>query len=402
MTAGPPALALSGGRPVRERLLPYGHQLIDDADVAAVVQVLRGDWLTTGPAVAEFEARFADAVGARYAVAVSSGTAALHAAAHAAGLGPGDEVVVPALTFAATANAVCYMGARPVFADVRRDTLNLDAENARAAVTPRTRAIFSVDYTGQPVDYDGLRDLATQRGLLLVSDAAHALGARYRGRPVGSLAAMTTFSLHPVKLITSGEGGVVVTDHADLAERLRTFRNHGITTDHRQREAVGSWMYEMRELGFNYRLTDFQCALAASQLNKFPRWLARRRALAARYANALGSVAEVELPTVLAWAEPAWHLYVVRLHLNRLRVGRGEIFAALRAEGIGVNVHYIPVPWHPYYQALGYRRGGWPVAEAEYERLLSLPLWAGMSDADADDTVAALRKVFDAYREADG
>jgi len=396
------ALAVHGGRPIRDRLLPYGHQVVDDADIAAVVQVLRGEWLTTGPAVAQFEERFAATVGARYAVAVSSGTAALHAAAHAAGLGPGDEVVVPAITFAATANAVCYLGARPVFADVRRDTLNLDAECARARVTGRTRAIFVVDFTGQPADYGGLRELAAERGLLLVADAAHALGAGYRGRPVGSLAAMTTFSLHPVKLITSGEGGVVVTDDPKLAARLRMFRNHGITTDHRQREAAGSWMYEMRELGFNYRLTDFQCALGVSQLDKLSRWLERRRAIAARYARTLAAVPELELPTVPEWSEPAWHLYVVRLQLDRLRVGRGEVFAALRAEGIGVNVHYIPVPWHPYYQALGYQRGQWPVAEAEYERLLTLPLWAGMTDGDADDTVAALEKVLGAYKETEG
>lgn len=391
-------LAVNGGRPVRDRLLPYGRQLVDEDDIAAVVQVLRGDWLTTGPAVATFEERFAVTVGARHAVAVASGTAALHAAAQAARLGPGDEVVVPALTFAATANAVRYVGGRPVFADVRRDTLNIDPEAVDAAVTPRTRAVIAVDFTGQPADYDAVHAVAVRHGLRVIADAAHALGARYRGRPVGVLAALTTFSLHPVKHITAGEGGVVTTDDPDLAARLRTFRNHGITSDHREREATGLWYYEIRELGFNYRLTDFQCALAESQMKKLGAWLARRREIADCYTRAFAAVPELETPFVPEWAEPAWHLYVVRLNLDRLAVGRREVFVALRAEGIGANVHYIPVPWHPYYQGLGYQRGAWPVAEAEYERLLSLPMWAGMRDADVDDVIAAVHKVIAAYR----
>lgn len=398
MTRSPTILAIDGGTPVRQQLLPYGHQVVGEDDIEAVVAVLRGEWLTTGPAVSAFEHRFAGVVGARHAVAVSSGTAALHAAAHAIGLRPGDEVVVPALTFAATANAVCYVGAKPVFADVRRDTLNLDPAAVKASLTPRTRAILTVDFTGQPVDYEAFRELAAERNLALVSDSAHALGARVHGRPVGSLALLTTFSLHPVKHITAGEGGVVTTDDDELASRLRTFRNHGIGTDYHQREAAASWFYEIRDLGFNYRLTDFQCALAESQLSKLDFWLSRRRAIAACYNEALAEVPELELPTVPEWADPAWHLYVVRLHLDRLSVGRKEVFAALRAEGIGVNVHYIPVPWHPYYQGLGYGRGRWPVAEAEYERLLSLPIWAGMTQADTEDTITAVTKVLAAFR----
>jgi perosamine synthetase len=391
-------LAVHGGLPVRERSLPYGHQVIDEEDIAAMVAVLRGDWLTTGPSVAAFEEQFGRAVGTSHAVAVSSGTAALHAAAHCLDLGPGDEVIVPVMTFAATANAVVYEGGRPVFADVSRDTLTVDPSAVAALVSARTKAIIAVDFAGQPADWDALQSVAREHGVALVADAAHALGARYRGRPVGTLAAMTTFSFHPVKHITAGEGGAVATDDQRLAVRARAFRNHGITTDHHQREAAGSWLYEMRELGFNYRLTDFQCALAQSQLGKLDRSLARRRAIAARYAAGLGEVPEIEVPTVAAWAEHAWHLYVVRLRLDQLAVGRRDIFAALRAEGIGVNVHYIPVPWHPYYQTLGYARGQWPVAEAEYERLISLPMWAGMSDADVDDVIAAVRKVLAAYR----
>jgi len=398
VSRSPTMLAIDGGTPVRQQLLPYGHQVVGEDDIDAVVAVLRGEWLTTGPAVSAFEHRFADVVGARHAVAVSSGTAALHAAAYAVGLRPGDEVVVPALTFAATANAVCYIGAKPVFADVRRDTLNLDPAAVKAALTPRTRAIFTVDFTGQPVDYDAFRELAAERNLPLVSDSAHALGARVHGRPVGSLALLTTFSLHPVKHITAGEGGVVTTDDDELASRVRTFRNHGIRTDYHQREAAASWYYEIQDLGFNYRLTDLKCALAESQLRKLNLWLSRRRAIAACYNQAFAEVPELELPTVPEWADPAWHLYVVRLHLDRLSVGRKEVFAALRAEGIGVNVHYIPVPWHPYYQGLGYGRGRWPVAEAEYERVLSLPIWAGMTQADAEDTITAVTKVLAAFR----
>lgn len=398
MTVTRPALAIDGGPPVRKHLLPYGHQVIEEDDIAAVAATLRGDWLTTGPTVAAFEARFAAAVGARHAVAVANGTAALHAAAFVLGLGPGDEVVVPALTFAATANAVRYVGGTPIFADVSPDTLNVDPAGVEAVITPRTKAVFTVDLTGLPVDYDAFGELTARRNLAHVSDAAHALGARWNQQPVGALARLTTFSLHPVKHITSGEGGVVTTGDPELAARLRAFRNHGFSTDHHERSASGLWSSEMRELGFNYRLTDFQCALALSQLAKLPRWLERRREIARRYGLRLGDLPELQLPMVPPRTDPAWHLYLVRLELDRLRVGRREIFAALRAEGIGVSVHYLPVPWHPYYQSLGYGRGRWPVAEAEYERLLSLPMWAGMTDADVEDTINAVGKVIAAYR----
>lgn len=392
-----PTLAIDGGTPVRSRSLPYGRQVIDAADIAAVVDTLQSDWLTTGPAVDRFEQAFARAVGAAYAVAVSNGTAALHAAAFAAGVGPSRGAITTPMTFAATANCARYLGATVTFADVEAGTLNLSPARVAEAVQPDTAAIIAVDYTGQPADLDELRGLAEERGALLIEDASHALGATYRGRPVGAVAHLTTFSLHPVKHITTGEGGVVTTNDPELASRLRRFRNHGIETDARQREAAGSWFYEMRDLGFNYRLTDLQCALGTSQLVHLPAWVARRRAIAARYADLLASEAALELPLVRDDRDPAWHLYVVRLRLERLRVDRGQIFRALRAEGIGVNVHYIPVPWHPYYQGLGYARGSWPVAEAAYERLLSLPMWAGMSDTDVDDVVGAVRKVLSAY-----
>ena len=391
-------LAIEGGSPVRAKMLPYGRQWIDDEDIESVIQVLRSDWLTTGPNVSSFEESFAVQVGARYAVAVSSGTAALHAAVSAAGIGTGDEVIVPAMTFAASANCVRYRDATVVFADSRPDTLNVDPARVESAITPRTRAIVTVDYAGQPSDLDEINAIAERYHLTVIEDGCHALGAIYRGRPVGALAHLTTFSLHPVKHITTGEGGLVTTNDADIAARLRLFRNHGITSDHRQREVAGSWLYEMVELGYNYRLTDFQCALGQSQLRKFQTWLARRRKIAARYAAALEAMPEIEPPTVLSDREPAWHLYVICLNLDRLRAGRAAVYKALRAENIGVNVHYIPVPWHPYYQKLGYAKGQWPVAEEAYGRILSLPIWPGMTDRDVDDVIAALRKVIKAYR----
>jgi perosamine synthetase len=362
-------------------MLPYGRQWIDDDDIDAVVEVLRSDWLTTGPKVAEFETEFARIVGARHAVAVSNGTAALHAAAYAAGIDSESEVIVPPMTFAASANCVRYQNGTVVFADVAADTLLLDPNKVLEAATERTRAIVAVDYAGQPADLDELRSMADERGWFLIEDAAHALGATYRGRRVGSIAHLTTFSLHPVKQITTGEGGMITTDDDRLAARLRLFRNHGISSDHRQREAQGSWYYEMLDLGYNYRITDFQCALGLSQLRRLGAWVERRRAIAARYDDAFRG-APLEPLALKPDRESSWHLYVVRLRLDELRVDRATIFRELRDRGIGVNVHYIPVHYHPYYQGLGWKKGAFPVAEGEYERLLTLPLFPAMSDDD--------------------
>ena len=390
-------LAIDGGTPTRGQMLPYGRQTIDDADIDAVVGVLRSGWLTTGPAVAEFESAFAKAAGAAEAVAVANGTAALHAAAFGAGIGPGDEVITTPMTFAATANCVRYQGGTVVFADVRGDTLNLDPAEVERRITSRTRAIITVDYAGQPSDLEELETLAARHGLVLVEDASHSLGATYRGRRVGALAHMTTFSLHPVKHVTTGEGGMVTTDDVDLAARLRAFRTHGITSDFRDRDRAGSWMYDMVALGFNYRLTDLQSALGLSQLAKLDDWLARRRAIAARYTAAFAVLAGIETPTTLADRESAWHIYVVRLRLERLRADRGQVFRALRAENIGVNVHYDPVPWHSYYASLGYARGGWPIAEQAYERMITLPIFPAMTDGDVDDVIAAVTKVVEHF-----
>jgi perosamine synthetase len=394
-----PSLAIDGGAPVRGKLLPYGHQWLDEADLAAVMEVLWSDWLTTGPKVDEFEHAFAKSVGAREAVAVSSGTAALHTAMYALGVGPGDEVIVPAMTFAASANCVVYQGGTPVFADVDPETLLLDPAQVEARITPRTRAVVAVDYAGQPCDYDALRDIAHRHKLALVADACHALGGSYKGRPVGSLADLSTFSFHPVKHITTGEGGMVTTDDPVLSGRMRIFRNHGITTDHRQREEKGSWFYEMVELGYNYRMTDFQSALGTSQLAKLPAWITRRREIAAAYDHAFSDTPEVKPLLVRPEVGHAYHLYVVQLQLDLLNADRARIFAALRAENIGVNVHYIPVPWHPYYAKLRHERGHWPVAETVYERLLTLPMWPGLADGDVSDVIMAVNKVIEAYRK---
>ncbi|MBI5092792.1 MAG: UDP-4-amino-4,6-dideoxy-N-acetyl-beta-L-altrosamine transaminase [Candidatus Hydrogenedentes bacterium] len=391
-------LAINGGAPVRTNLLPYGHQVIDDVDIHAVIKVLRGEWLTTGPTVEAYERAFADYVSAQHAIAFSSGTAALHAAVSAAGVGAGDEVITTPMTFAATANAALYCGARPVFADVQGDTGNIDPDAVESCMTSKTRAILPVDYAGQPADLDALAAIAERHGVPVIEDAAHALGAKRRRQRVGAISTMTIFSTHPVKHITTGEGGMVTTNDTGLAQRLRAFRNHGITTDARTRGERGDWFYEMVLLGYNYRIPDILCALGLSQLAKLDRWLARRRDIAEWYTMAFQEVPEVRPLTIRPECESAWHLYPILLDTDRLAADRATVFKALRAEGIGVNVHYIPVYWHPYYRDLGYSRGLCPVAERMYEQLLTLPLWAGMTDADAADVIAAVRKVVGVYR----
>jgi perosamine synthetase len=393
-------LAIDGGTAVRQQTLPYGHQSIDESDINALVDVLRSDWLTTGPIVQAFEDALAEVAGAKYAVAVSNGTAALHAAVYALEIGPGDEVIVPPMTFAASANAVVFQGGTPVFVDVEPDTLLIDPQQVEAKITPRTKAIVPVDYAGQPCNYEALTAIAERHGLALLADAAHALGGTYQERRVGSLADLTTFSFHPVKAITTGEGGLITTDNEKLAQRMRVFRNHGITTDHRQRAEKGSWFYEMVDLGYNYRLTDIQCALGLSQLRKLSEWTLRRQAIARRYDEAFADLPEVELLACRADSSHAYHLYVIMLNLEQLTVDRSTVFAALRAEGIGANVHYIPVHLQPYYQQhFGTGPGLCPVAESAYARILSLPIFPAMADEDIADTIAAVRKVVEAYQK---
>jgi len=372
-------------------MIPYAQQWVDEEDVAAVADVLRSDWLTTGPAVERFEGALAEFTGARYAVAVSSGTAALHACVAALGIGPGDEVIVPAMTFAATANAVVYLGARPVFADVDAGTLLIDPADAERRITPRTKAMIAVDYAGQPCDYDRLRAITDRYGLELIADACHSLGATYRGRRAGTLADLNAFSFHPVKHIAAGEGGMITTGDPETAARLRRFRNHGMDTDHRQRAEAGAWFYEMQELGFNYRLSDIHCALGTSQLRKLPGWLARRHQIAAAYDAALTLSPYFEPLAVQPDVSHARHLYVVQLAAG---FDRNAAFRAFRRQGIGVNVHYVPVPLHAFYRRqFGTGPGLCPRAEAAYTRLLTLPLYPRMREDQVEAVIAALRSI---------
>ena len=392
--------AIAGGQPVRDAFLPYARQWIEADDVEAVTEVLQSDWLTTGPALAGFERQFADRVGAAFAVAVSSGTAALHAACFAAGVGRGDEVITSPLTFVASANCALFLGARPVFADIDPKTYNISPAEIEKRITPQTKAIIPVHFTGQPCDIDPLHEIASQHNLVVIEDAAHALGAAYKGRPVGGLSDLTVFSFHPVKHITTGEGGMVTTNSEEIYRWLLLFRNHGIV---RERELLvedqGPWYYEVQDLGYNYRLTDIQAALGLSQLKKLERFLARRRQIAARYNEAFAALPEADIPCQAPYTDSAWHLYVLALRPDRLRKSRREIFEALRAENIGVNVHYLPVYRHPLYRWLGgpdsYSLQGFycPHAEELYERMITLPLFPAMIDRDVTDVITAVYKV---------
>ena len=348
--------------------------------------------------ISEFEEAFASWVGSQRAVAVSSGTAALHAAMYAAGIGPGDEVIVPTMTFAATANSVVFQGGHPVFADVCPDTLLLDPVHVKSRITPRTKAIVTVDYAGQPCAYDTFRNIAKTHGLTLIADACHALGAEYKGAKTGTLADMTVFSFHPVKHITTGEGGMVTTDDPLLAERMKIFRNHGITSDHRQRTENNTWFYEMVDLGFNYRLSDFQCALGMNQLSKLSNWLVRRRQIADRYRQAFALLRGIEPLGLSPFVRHAWHLFVVRCIADQMPRGvsldRNALYAKLRQHGIGTNVHYTPVHLHPYYQnTFGNRAGDCPVAEAAYAQILSLPMYSALADADLERVIATVKEL---------
>jgi len=367
--------------------LPYGKQEISDADVKAVVEALCSGWLTTGPRVSEFETAFAQWCGAKQGVAVNSGTAALHAAMRAIQIKPSEEVIVPAITFAASANAAIYEGGVPVFADVEPDTLLIDPASVARKITPNTRAIVAVDYAGQPADYDALRALAQDRNIALIADACHAPGARYKGRKTGTLADISCFSFHPVKHLTTCEGGMALTDDAAMAAHMRRFRNHGIDSDHRSREKSGTFSYDMRELGYNYRLPDVQCALGLAQLKRLSGWVAARQAIAALYDQALAGMAQVTPLKTHEDRTHAYHLYVVKLADG---IDRDRVFARLRADGIGANVHYAPVHLHSFYRQRGYGPGIAPVAESVSGRLLTLPLFPAMTAADVHRVVAVL------------
>ncbi|GIL25185.1 DegT/DnrJ/EryC1/StrS family aminotransferase [Actinocatenispora comari] len=370
-------------------MLPYGRQSIGDEEIDAVAAVLRGDWLTTGPAVRAFEAELSTVAGGAHCVSVTSGTAALHTAYAAAGIGPGDEVVTSPLTFVATASTAALLGATVVFADVEPDTALLDPAAAKAALTDRTRVVAAVDYAGHPADHDALRSVADSAGALLLDDAAHSIGAAYRGAPIGAIADLTTFSFFPTKNLTTAEGGAVATRDAELARRAARFRNIGLVreADEFRITDQGGWHQEVHEFGLNYRLPDVLCAIGSVQLRRLPEFLSRRAELADRYRRLLSDVDGLVLPAQRDDVTPAWHLFPVRVLGGRRR----EIYDGMRAGGIGVQVNYVPVYWHPVFADAGYRRGLCPNAEAYYAQQLSLPMYPGLTDADQDRVVDRLR-----------
>jgi len=392
--------AIMGGQPSRSRMLPYGHQSIDEEDIKCVDDALRSDWITQGPKIDEFEERVAVYCGTKYAVAVANGTAALHAACSVAGISAGDEAITTPITFAATANAVVYCGGRPIFADVREDTINIDASEIEKRLTPRTKVILPVDFAGHPADLNEIMAIARARKLIVIEDACHALGAEYRGRKTGSLADMTVFSFHPVKHITTGEGGMVLTNSDEYYQNLKTLRQHGIVRGTRTGQP---WYYEISHPGYNYRLTDFQCALGINQLKKLDRFVARRREIAGMYNHAFIGMKEMKTPTEEKYVKAAYHIYVIQLQTAKLKADRREVFEALRAENIGVNVHYVPVHLHPFYQKeFGYRQGDYPAAESYYEKAITLPLFPCMSNDDIDCVVSAVKKILRYYHKSCG
>jgi perosamine synthetase len=392
-------LAINGGTPIRETMINYGHQWIDETDVQAVDDVLRGDWLTTGPNVAAFEKAVCDYTGAKEAVVVNSGTAALHASTYAAEIHAGDEVIVTPLSFVASANCILYMGGKPVFADILPDTLNINPTEIEKKITPKTKAILVVDFAGLPCDHDKIYEIARKNNLMIIEDASHALGATYHGRKIGTLQELTTLSFHPVKHITTAEGGMILTDDSGLASKMRSFRTHGIDIDFHKRGESNLWLYDVMTLGYNYRLPDTGCALGISQLKKLDAWLSRRRVIAEKYSSAFSEIPQIMTPKSPEDSEHAWHLYIIRLNLEQLKVTRKEIFQALRAERIGVNVHYIPIPWLTLYQNLGYQKGNWPVTESIYERIISLPIFPAMQEKDIEDVIKAVQKVIRYFRK---
>lgn len=393
--------AVAGGNPVRKTKLFYGHQYIDEADIKAVSEVLRSDFLTCGPKIPELENELCKLAGAKYATAVNSGTSALHIACQAAGIKEGDEVITTPITFAASANCALYCGAKPVFADIDPETYNISVESVKAHITERTKAIVAVDFTGQAVELDKLLSLCHEKGILLIEDASHSIGTLYDGRPVGSLADMTVFSFHPVKTVTGGEGGAVLTNREALHEKLQLYRAHGITREENLLEhpSQGPWYYEQIALGMNYRITDMQAALIISQLDKLNAFKARRQAIVKRYDEAFLQIPELFVQKEIPQSDTTRHLYILRIRPERLKIDRREFFDALGAENICCNVHYIPVYFHPYYEKLGYKKGLCPEAERLYGEMISIPLYYAMTDKDVEDVIAAVEKIVAYYRK---
>jgi UDP-4-amino-4,6-dideoxy-N-acetyl-beta-L-altrosamine transaminase len=371
--------------------IPYGLHWVDAEDIDAVCTVLKSDWLTQGPKIERFEEEIANYVGTRYSVAFNSGTSALHGAMYAAGVSNGDEVITSPITFVATPNSAVYLGACPIFADIDIRTYCIDTDLVRAALTGKTKVIAPVDMAGYPVDLPAISEIATDRDLVVIEDAAHALGAMRNGVLVGSEADMTMFSFHPVKHITTGEGGIITTNREDFAERLRLFRSHGITKDTRRLiKNDGPWYYEMQQLGYNYRITDIQCALGVSQMKKLERFISRRNEIEKIYHDAFQDIPDIILPPEVDGPQSrhAYHLYPIRVPGK----DRKELFLKLREQGILCQVHYIPVHLQPYYgETFGYRDGDYPVAEEYYRTEISLPIFARMTDDDVHDVINAVQ-----------
>ena len=394
-------LAINGGTPVRKTPIFYGHQYIDEKDIAAVLEVLRSDYLTCGPKIAEMEQKLCETTEAKYAVAISNGTAALHVACMAAGIGKGDEVITTPITFAASANCVLYCGGTPVFADINPETYNIDPDDIERKITANTKAVIAVDFTGQAVEVKRIREICDKHNLIFIEDAAHSIGTKYNGKPVGSLADMTTFSFHPVKTITGGEGGAITTNNEALYQKLMLYRTHGITRDENLMENTidGPWYYEQVDLGFNYRITDIQAALICSQLDKLPTFAKRRKEIVEMYDKAFLDMPEIFVQREIDESDTVRHLYILRLQKDKLKANRKQIFEALKAENINCNVHYIPVYYFPYYQKLGYEKGICPKAESLYEEIITIPLYYGMTDEDVQSVIQAVKKVVLYYKK---
>lgn len=391
--------AICGGKPVRDKKIYYGHQYIDEDDIQAVVEVLRSESITCGPKIQELEDKLCRITGAKYAVVCSNGTAALHMAAMAAGVSRGDEVITTPITFAASANCVLYCGAKPVFADINEETYNIDPKQVKALTNERTKAVVAVDYTGQSVELEELLAHCREKGLVLIEDGAHVIGTRYKGKCNGSIADMTTLSFHPVKTVTSGEGGAVLTNSEAYYQKLLLYRAHGITRDPGllEHESHGPWYYEQIALGMNYRMTEIQAALLISQLDKLPAFSRRRKEIVRAYNEAFEKVPSIIVQKEIPESDTTRHLYILRLDLTKLQIGRKEFFEALDGENVCCNVHYIPTYYFPYYEKLGYKRGICPKAENLYEEIISLPLYYGMTDQDVEDVIEAVKKVAGFY-----
>lgn len=391
--------AIEGGSPVREQKIYYGHQYIDEADIQAVVDVLRSDYLTCGPKIAELEKKLCDLTGAKYAVVCSNGTAALHIACLAAGVGAGDEVITTPITFAASANCALYCGAWPVFADINPETYNIDPASVEKCVTEKTKAVVAVDYTGQSVELDPLLQLCREKKLVLIEDGAHVIGTEYKGRKNGSIADMTMFSFHPVKTVTAGEGGAILTNSEEYYQKLLLYRAHGITRDEQLLEhpSDGPWYYEQLVLGYNYRITDMQAALLISQLDKLEMFSRRRKEIVARYNEAFSKIPGIVVQKEIPESDTTRHLYILRIRPEEFSIDRRKFFDALGAENVCCNVHYIPTYYFPYYEKLGYQKGICPNAEKLYEEIITLPLYYAMSDADVESVIEAVRKIAEYY-----